>query len=134
MSRRRLGWIVAAVFVTAGIIAAGAWLGHESTLASAARAAVERSHGTLDLQGVRGSLLRRIDADRVAWRSNGREVVLEDATLTWSPLWLLLVTASFHDIHIRKATVTVVETPTEPVPNTLPETLRLPGVSGFTTR
>ena len=126
MSRSRsLGWIVAAVLTIAGI-AAGVWLNRESTLASAARFAVERSQGTLDLEGVRGSLLRQIHADRVVWRSNGREVALDDATLTWSPLWLLLATVSFHDVHIARATVIVAETPTEPVPPALPQTLRLP--------
>ena len=126
MSRRSLGWIVVAVLAIAGIAAAGVWLDRESTLVSAARAAVERSQGTLDLEGVRGSLLHRIHADRVVWRSNGREVALDDATLAWSPLWLLLATASFHDVHVAKATVTIAEAPTEPVPITLPETLRLP--------
>ena len=126
MSRRSIGWIAAAVLAIAGVAAAGVWLNRESTLVSAARAAVERSQGALDLEGVRGSLLHQIHADRIVWRSNGREVALDDATLRWSPLWLLLATASFHDVHVAKATVTVAETPTEPVPNTLPETLRLP--------
>ncbi|TMH54223.1 MAG: hypothetical protein E6H53_18760, partial [Betaproteobacteria bacterium] len=126
MSRRSLGWIVVAVLTIGGIAAAGAWLDRESTLVSAARVAVERSQGTLDLERVRGSLLRQIHADRVVWRSNGREVALDDATLAWSPLWLLLATASFHDVHVAKATVTIAEAPTEPVPITLPETLRLP--------
>jgi uncharacterized protein involved in outer membrane biogenesis len=126
MSRRRLGWIIVAVLAIGGMAAAGAWLDRESTLVSAARLAVERSQGALDIEGVRGSLLHRIHADRVVWRSSGREVALDDATLNWSPLWLLLATVSFHDVHVAKATVTVAETPPEPVPPTLPETLRLP--------
>jgi hypothetical protein len=126
MSRRSLAWMSALVLAIAAIAAAGAWLNRESTLASAARFAVERSQGTLDLEGVRGSLLRQIHADRVVWRSSGRELLLDDTTLSWSPLWLLLATVSFHDVHVAQATVNIAETPGEPVPPTLPETLRLP--------
>src|SRR3989442_14581370 len=114
MSRRSLGWIVVGVLAIGGIAAAGAWLDRESTLVSAARVAVERSQGTLDLERVQGSLLRQIHADRVVWRSNGREVALDDATLAWSPLWLLLATASFHDVHVAMATGTTAEAPTQP--------------------
>jgi hypothetical protein len=127
MSRRSIGWgVVVAAVAIASLTATGAWLDRESTLVSAARVAVTRSQGTLDIEGVRGSLLRRIHADRVVWRSNGRAVALEDSTLTWSPLWLLLATVSFHDVHVGKATVTVSETPTELASLTLPKTLRLP--------
>jgi len=70
----------------------------------------------LDLEGVRGSLLHRIHANRVVWRSNGREAALEDATLAWSLLWLLLATLSFHYVHVGNATVTVAKTPTKAMP------------------
>jgi AsmA family/Uncharacterized protein conserved in bacteria (DUF2125) len=126
MTRRRLGWLVVVAVAVVGIAATGAWLDRESTLVSAARVAVERSQGAIELEGVHGSLLGRIHADRVVWRANGREVALDDATLAWSPLWLLLATVSFHDVHVAKANVTIAETPGEPVPPTLPETLRLP--------
>jgi hypothetical protein len=126
MPYRSIAWVVVGAAAIGAVTATATWLDRESTLAFVARTAVERSRGTLDVEGVRGSLLRRIHADRIVWRPNGREIALEDATLEWSPLWLLLGTVSVHDVHVGDATVTVGETPSEPVPLTLPKTLRLP--------
>src|SRR6266496_84104 len=126
MLRRRFLWIIAAVLVPATIATGVVWLDQESTLAAAARVAVERSHGTLVLDRVSGTLLRRIHVDHAMWRTGGREVVVDDTTLDWSPLWLLLATASFHDVHVGNATVTVAEAQAAPLPPTLPDSLRLP--------
>ncbi len=124
--RRRLGWIIAAALMIAAVGAAGAWLARETTLAAAARLAVERSDGALRLDGVSGTLLRRIHVDRAVWRASGRDVVVDDASFEWSPLWLLLATLSFHDVRVGAATVTLVDTESAPVPPTLPQSLRLP--------
>src|SRR5215469_2277906 len=126
MSRRSIGWILALILAIAAVAGGLIWLDRESTLVAAARATVERSHGVLQLEGVSGSLLRRIHVDRVAWRLSGRDVVLDDATFAWSPWWLLLLTADFRDVHVSKATVTLVSAEGEPLPLTLPESLRLP--------
>src|SRR5262249_48508550 len=126
MSHRSIAWILALLLAIAAIAGGLIWLDRESTLVAAARATVERSQGALQLEGVSGSLLRRIQVDRAAWRAGGRDVELDDATLAWSPWWLLLLTADFHDVHVGKATVTVVGAEAETAPLTLLESLHLP--------
>jgi len=127
MSRRSIGWILALVLAIAAIAGGLIWLDRESTLMAAARATVERSDGALQLEGVSGSLLHRIHVDRAAWRARGHDVVLDDATLVWSPWWLLLLTVDFHDVHVGTATVSFVSAEAESAaPLTLLESLRLP--------
>src|SRR5215467_12278764 len=127
MSRRSIDWILALILAIAAIAGGLIWLDRESTLVAAARATVERSDGALQLEGVSGSLLHRIHVDRAAWRARGHDVVLDDATLVWSPWWLLLLTVDFHDVHVGKTTVSFVSAEAESAaPLTLLESLRVP--------
>ena len=122
MRRRSIAFAVVALLA----ILAGTglwWLDRPQTLAAAARYAIERSGGQLALDGVDGTLLRRIHVDRVRVNDPTHRIVLDDVTLHWSPVWLLLATASFHDVHIAKTTVTLPVTTEAPKP---PDSLKLP--------
>ena len=67
-----------------------------------------------------------IHVDREVWRGDGREVTLDDVTVRWSPLWLLLATVSFDEVHVADATVKVRDTEATPAAPPLPKSLRLP--------
>ena len=124
MSRRSI--LIAGVFALVGALAVGAavWLDNPRTLVAAARYAEARSGGQLSFDGISGTLLRPIHVGRMEWLDRDRRLVLEDVTLHWSPAWLLLATASFHDVHVAKGTLTV--PPGSANPSRPPESLHLP--------
>ena len=126
MSRRQIRWGIAIGAAVALLGATVAWLDREATLEAFAQGAVQRSQGALTLDGVRGTLMRPIHVDRAVWRGDGREVTLDDVTVRWSPLWLLLATVSFDEVHVADATVKVRDTEATPAAPSLPKSLRLP--------
>jgi AsmA family len=123
---RRLVWSAALGLVVAGAATVGWWLDRDATLAAAARFAVARSGGALQLEGVSGTLLRPIHIDRLVWNDDGQQIALDDTTVHWSPAWLLLATASFHDVHVNAATVTIVDNGERRPPPSIPQSLRIP--------
>src|SRR5437879_6007387 len=126
MTRRRYLPTFVAALALLGVLAAGAvwWLDRPQTLLQAARYAATQSADQVSFEGLSGTLLRRIHADRVLWKDGEQRVLLEDVTLHWSPAWLLLATASFHDVHIGNGVVTL--PPGSDTPLAPPASLRLP--------
>src|SRR5438067_5412074 len=93
---------VALLAVFAGL---AVWLSREQTLVAAAATLVERSHGQLALDGVSGTLLRPIHVDRAMLRSGRYEFVLENTTLRWRPLWLLVGVVAFDPVSVERAKI-----------------------------
>jgi translocation and assembly module TamB len=69
---------------------------------------------------------RPIHIDRLVWNDDGQQIALDDTTVHWSPAWLLLATASFHDVHVNAATVTIVDNGERRPSPSIPQSLRIP--------
>jgi len=113
---------LAAVMLIAVLAALVVWLSQESTLHAAADTLAKRSDGQIVLDGVSGTLLRPIHVDRAVFHSGRYEFALDDATLRWSPFWLLAGVVAFEPVNVSR--VRVVRGADEPAQ--LPQSLALP--------
>ena len=85
---RVLGWGVA--LPLAALLGGGAWLaGTQSGLEAAVALAGRATAGALQVEGARGRLLGRLDADRITWRSPALMLELRALSLAWTPAALL---------------------------------------------
>ncbi|APR03523.1 translocation/assembly module TamB domain-containing protein [Thauera chlorobenzoica] len=89
--RRGLKWLGGGVALAlAAALGAGAWLlGTPSGLEAGLALARHASGGALQVEGVRGRVLGRLDLDALAYRSPALELELKDVSLAWSPAALL---------------------------------------------
>lgn len=112
------------LLIVAAILGTGLWVaGRESTLLWAAQRVSAASDGRLEVRGLRGSLLGRIEAQHIRFRQNGSDLAVSDASLQWRPLALLGGTVSVARIAAESVEVSLTPSQREPTP---PTSLDLP--------
>src|SRR5205814_1871810 len=74
-------------------------------LHAAADALVGRSDGQLTLDGVSGTLLRPIHIEHAVLRNGRYEFTLDEATLRWSPFWLLTGVVAFDPVNVNRVRI-----------------------------
>ena len=115
---------LAGIMLVAVLAALLVWLSRESTLHAAADALVRRSDGQLTLDGVSGTLLRPIHIEHAVLRNGRYEFTLDEATLRWSPFWLLTGVVAFDPVNVNRVRIiggTASDEPARP-----PQSLALP--------
>ncbi|HVO88351.1 MAG TPA: AsmA family protein [Casimicrobiaceae bacterium] len=87
----------------AALLAATAWWAtRPQSLGQVIAFLEQRTGGRLAFEGVSGSLLRSIHVDRVLWRTGRAQWQFDQVDGRWSPVWLLLGTVAFHDVHAQR--------------------------------
>ncbi len=86
MRRRFLIWLFVPLFVLGGLV----WLaGQEWTLQWIAGRVVQASGGSIEIEGVSGTLVNSLEVGKISFSSPEKDIVIDDLALVWNP-WKLL--------------------------------------------
>lgn len=113
--RRRRALRVAALAATAALLAllgAVAWL---TATEDGLRRLAGLAEGVVAVEGPRGSLWRRIEVDRLAYRDDdGLSVEVHDAALSWSPWHLVVGVLQLRTVEAARVAVTLPASTADP--------------------